>query len=657
MPSFRRRTKHNLVILFILILLVVYVLKIQKVYQSSEPISFIGFNNVTGDKNLIVPNIIHYVQFDQKDFSFLPFICICSAFYNHKPSRIYLHTNVGLQGKYFQLLRRVLAERLEVRALEKPSHVFGQKLSSVEHSADVARIKILMKYGGIFLDQDVFVVKNLNRFRHFELAVGWPEGQNIGSQVILAHRDARFLPLYLAEYQNYRANSWYYNAGEAPTNNILSSRPHLVHRVELQFGVENLSWRLYRENWAGWTGRHTIHLLHRHQDYLTNTTTTLLTELNYKDCHCTVGTMIESIITEMEEDGISITDEDLEAEVVTFLSKAGGSLLHKFLSRELYVTLKNERTQIYKTGIRDVIRSGLSHPDSNIGVYAPDVESYVVFERLFNPIIKSYHKISGRIYQPPSDWRDHAKRIGSFDDKNKRVISTRIRIARSLQGFPLNSRMTADDYVRLERKVRPVLESLTGDLAGEYRSLSEMTESEHEKLVSEHLMFAQCDSYLVDAGACQHWPTGRGLFLNQDRTFVVWVGEEDHLRIISIEQGGNLGSVFSRLAGAVEILSEALHFVHDDSLGHVTFCPSNLGTTLRASVHVTLPNLASRALLESLATKSNLQVRGTGGEHTESVGGIVDISNSKRLGDTEVDIVAEMYEAVTQLIMKEESFN
>ena len=255
MPSLPRRTKQNLVILIVLILLVVYIIKIQNVYQTSKPISFIGFNNVTGDKNLIVPNIIHYIQFDQRILSFLPFICICSAFYNQSPSRIYIHTNNALQGKYYEYLRRVLGEILVVRTLEKPSHVFGQKLSSVEHSADVARLKILMKYGGIFLDSDVFVVKNLNKFRHFELAIGWPEKQNIGSQVILAHKDARFLPLYFDQYRNYRASSWYYNAGEAPTANILARRPELVHRVKLQFGVENLPGELYSETWSGWEER------------------------------------------------------------------------------------------------------------------------------------------------------------------------------------------------------------------------------------------------------------------------------------------------------------------------------------------------------------------------------------------------------------------
>ena len=62
-----------------------------------------------------------------------------------------------------------------------------------------------------------------------------------------------------------------------------------------------------------------------------------------------------------------------------------------------------------------------------------------------------------------------------------------------------------------------------------------------------HIIFLPSSCrYLTDGGACQHWPTGRGIYLNKDRTFVVWVGEEDHLRIISIQQGGNLGEVYDR---------------------------------------------------------------------------------------------------------------
>ena len=52
--------------------------------------------------------------------------------------------------------------------------------------------------------------------------------------------------------------------------------------------------------------------------------------------------------------------------------------------------------------------------------------------------------------------------------------------------------------------------------------------------------------FILGAGGCVSWPTGRGIFLSSDRQLIVWVNEEDHLRIISLNKGGDLPSVYSR---------------------------------------------------------------------------------------------------------------
>ena len=44
------------------------------------------------------------------------------------------------------------------------------------------------------------------------------------------------------------------------------------------------------------------------------------------------------------------------------------------------------------------------------------------------------------------------------------------------------------------------------------------------------------------------WPEGRGIFHNKDKTFLTWVNEEDQLRIISMQSGGDVRAVFDRLA-------------------------------------------------------------------------------------------------------------
>lgn len=114
--------------------------------------------------------------------------------------------------------------------------------------------------------------------------------------------------------------------------------------------------------------------------------------------------------------------------------------------------------------------------------------------------------------------------------------------------------------------------------------------------------------------------------------------------------------VYGRMVRGVEIIGKKLRFAHDSRLGFLTFCPTNLGTTIRASVHIQLPKLAAdKAKLDSIAAKYNLQVRGTRGEHTESEGGVYDISNKRRMGLTEYQAVREMQDGIQELIKLEQA--
>lgn len=82
------------------------------------------------------------------------------------------------------------------------------------------------------------------------------------------------------------------------------------------------------------------------------------------------------------------------------------------------------------------------------------------------------------------------------------------------------------------------------------------------------------------------------------------------MRLISMEKGGNLSSVYARLVKAVTEVGTKLKFSRHPRLGFLTFCPTNLGTTIRASVHARLPKLsADYPRFEEIASMHNLQVR------------------------------------------------
>ncbi len=48
------------------------------------------------------------------------------------------------------------------------------------------------------------------------------------------------------------------------------------------------------------------------------------------------------------------------------------------------------------------------------------------------------------------------------------------------------------------------------------------------------------------------WPDARGIWHNEKKNLLVWVNEEDHTRVISMEKGGNMRRVFERFCDGLK---------------------------------------------------------------------------------------------------------
>ena len=121
-----------------------------------------------------------------------------------------------------------------------------------------------------------------------------------------------------------------------------------------------------------------------------------------------------------------------------------------------------------------------------------------------------------------------------------------------------------------------------------------------------------------------------------------------------MQPGAGIKEVFDRLCRAAKKIEEYMTFSHDKHLGYITSCPTNLGTAMRASVHIRLPKLQRvKPLFQSIADKYFVQIRGVHGEHTETDDGTFDISNKRRLGRSEAQLVQDMIDGVHALIEAE----
>merc|ERR1719351_539504 len=246
-------------------------------------------------------------------------------------------------------------------------------------------------------------------------------------------------------------------------------------------------------------------------------------------------------------------------------------------------------------------------------------------------------------------------------DPSAPVHSTRIRVGRSIDGFGLSPGITKEQRLGVESLLKNALSKLTGDLAGTYFPLTGMSEKVRQQLVDDHFLFVSGDRNLIAAGMERDWPEGRGIFHNKDKTFLTWVNEEDQLRIISMQSGGDVRAVFDRLARGIKAVGDSVKaesgkdFMLDAKYGYIHSCPTNLGTGMRASVHVDLPGYTKEGL-KSLAARCeelHLQPRGTRGESGGQTGITYDISNKHRLGYSEVQLVQKMIDGVNTLVKED----
>ncbi|KAE9416120.1 hypothetical protein Angca_004081, partial [Angiostrongylus cantonensis] len=333
------------------------------------------------------------------------------------------------------------------------------------------------------------------------------------------------------------------------------------------------------------------------------------------------------------------------------------SLLKKHLTKAVVDKLKTKKTRLGAT-LLDVIQSGVENLDSGVGLYAPDAESYTLFADLFNPVIEEYHNgFKATDTQPPMDLGEkNATELTDLDPENKFIVSTRIRCGRSLAGYPFNPCLTELNYKNMEKRMQDILNGITDEeLKGKYYALTGMDEETKKTLIADHFLFKEGDRFLQAANANRFWPTGRGIFHNEKKTFLVWINEEDHLRIISMQPGGDVGAVLGRLIKGLNYISSKTTFARHPRLGWLTFCPTNLGTTVRASVHIKLPKVSAKPEFKQICSDMKLQIRGIHGEHSESAEGVYDISNKQRLGLTEYMAVRQMYDGVKKLIELEKA--
>jgi protein arginine kinase len=231
------------------------------------------------------------------------------------------------------------------------------------------------------------------------------------------------------------------------------------------------------------------------------------------------------------------------------------------------------------------------------------------------------------------------------------VLSTRVRLARNLEGFAFPGRARDGERLRILARVREAVEGSPHLRRNLLVRVDELGSEDRLLLHERHLISKEL------AGLDLQHPVRSGAAVFLGDGIGVMVNEEDHLRLQTMRSGFNLADAFADMQRIDEELGERVPFAFHDEFGFLTSCPTNTGTGLRASALIHLPGLVLTK--EIIKTLTGLQqigftYRGLYGEGSEVVGNFFQISNQTTLGRTEEEIIDKLLQVLTTLIAREE---
>lgn len=164
------------------------------------------------------------------------------------------------------------------------------------------------------------------------------------------------------------------------------------------------------------------------------------------------------------------------------------SCVARFNTREIWKQF-HDKKDAYGVPYKLCIFSGCKNTDSSIGVYSGSHDSYKTFAPLFDKVIQDYHghkpddihvsdMDASKLQCPPL-----------LTDEAAMIISTRIRVGRNLEGYPLGPGVSKEQRDEIMQKVVDACNTFKGDLKGTFYPLKGMDKATQEKLIADHFLF------------------------------------------------------------------------------------------------------------------------------------------------------------------------
>jgi hypothetical protein len=158
----------------------------------------------------VIPNLVHFIFFNDppsaRPFALYHFLAVESALQRLCPRSVRFYTKNMPYGPLWEHLEG----RIEIAHLDPPTEIFGRPLRHYAHQADVARLDILIEFGGIYLDIDTMIRRSFDPLLTGRLVMGFQKGWGgrvggLCNAVMLSERNHPFLLEWRDRYRTFRS--------------------------------------------------------------------------------------------------------------------------------------------------------------------------------------------------------------------------------------------------------------------------------------------------------------------------------------------------------------------------------------------------------------------------------------------------------------------
>lgn len=227
-----------------------------------------------------------------------------------------------------------------------------------------------------------------------------------------------------------------------------------------------------------------------------------------------------------------------------------------------------------------------------------------------------------------------------MDDNSYTIVSTRLRLARNINGLPYPHKLAEKSALQIANKVEETLAPVDRFRRYDMKVISALDSAILQ------------EKHLISADLLNDSPYGSAM-ISFDETVSVMVNEEDHIREQVIMPGLALDQAYDRIDRIDDILAKNMDFAFDRQFGYLTSCATNLGTGMRASVMMFLPALTIQNMMDGCindVARLNMTVRGVFGEGSKAEGYLYQVSNQRTLGVRESDIIDSVKVAISHIV-------